>query len=74
MNLLTIAKHNDDTYARRLLNYPTYDEALAALYTSLASAIANENVSSYTAELITDEGRVIKCERYVKTITLKEVE
>lgn len=73
MNLLTIAKLNDETYARQLLNYPTYDEALTALYTSLASAIANKNVSSYTAELITDEGRVAKCERYVKATTLKEV-
>lgn len=66
MNLLTIATHKDGTFARQLLNYPTYDEALTALYMALASAIANENVSRYVAELIADDGRVEKCERYAK--------
>lgn len=66
MNLLTITKHNDGTYARELLNYATYDEALSALYMSLSSAIANENVLSQVAELIDDDGRVAKCERYLK--------
>lgn len=73
MNLLTIAKLNDETYARQLVNHPTYDEALTALYMALASAIANENVSSYVAELIDDDGRVAKCERYLKVQNKVEV-
>lgn len=64
MNLLTIALLKDGTYARQLLNYASYDEALSAMYMSIASAIANEQGASYMAELIDDNGRVLKCERW----------
>ena len=66
MNLLTIAKLNDGTFSRQLLAYATRDEALTALYMSIASGIANADVSEYTAELISDNGYVSKCERWVR--------
>lgn len=66
MNLLTIATLKDGTFARQLLNYPNYTEALTSLYTSLASAIANPDCNIYIAELIDDDGRVLKREKYDK--------
>lgn len=66
MNLFTITTLKDGTFARELLNYPTYTEALTALYMALASAIANPDVNIYVAELIDDNGHVAKCERYDK--------
>lgn len=69
MNLLTIAKLNDGTYARQLLAYATRDEALTALYMSIAGGIANADVVEYTAELISDNGYVAKCERWTREET-----
>lgn len=66
MNLLTIATLKDGTFARELLNYPNYTEALTALYMALASAIANPDCNIYVAELINDDGHVVKCEKYDK--------
>lgn len=68
MNKLIITLHKDGTYTRQLLNYPSYDEALSAMYTDIASAIANEGVTSCMCELITDSGRVVKCERWERAI------
>lgn len=66
MNLLTIAALKDGTFARSFVNYASSDAALTALYSAIASAVANTDVVSYTAELITDSGRVEKCERYTR--------
>lgn len=68
MNLLTIAKLNDGTFARQLLAYATRDEALTALYMSIASGISNTSVMEYTAELISDNGHVAKCERWAREV------
>lgn len=72
MNLLTIAKLNDGTYARQLLAYSTRDEALTALYMSMASGISNADVVEYTAELINDNGYVPKCERWAREVAETE--
>lgn len=66
MNLLTIATRKDGTIARKFVNYASGDAALGALYLEISSAVANTDVVSYTAELITDSGRVEKCERYTR--------
>lgn len=66
MNLLTIATLKDGTIARAFVNYASSNAALTALYSAIASATANTDVVSYIAELITDSGRVEKCERYTR--------
>ena len=68
MNKLIITLHKDETYSRQLLNYPSYDEALSAMYMDIASAIANEGVTGCMCELISDSGRVVKCERWERAI------
>lgn len=64
MNLLVIKTLTDGTKARSLLNYETETEALSALYYELWYATSNADVVAVVAELITDDGRVAKCERY----------
>lgn len=72
MNLLTIATLKDGTFARSFVNYASSDAALTALYSAIASAVANTDVVSYIAELITDSGRVEKCERYTRPTEQKK--
>ena len=68
MNLLVIKTLTDGTVARSLLNYPTENEALSALYYELWYATSNDSVVSVVAEIITDYGNVTKCERYTAPI------
>ena len=74
MNLLVIKTLTDGTIARSLLNYPSENEALSALYYELWYASSNADVLSVVAELISDDGRVTKCERYSRPAEITEPE
>lgn len=63
-NLITIQKLKDGTTARSMLTYETFDEALSALYSTMASATANHNVIEGTCLLMTDMGMIDKQEIY----------
>lgn len=67
MNLITIQTVNGE-YARSMLAYDTQEQALSALYSTMASSTANPNLSKTVCELMDDEGRILKCERYERTI------
>lgn len=69
MNLLIIKTLTDGTVTRSLLNYPTENEALSALYYELWYATSNDGVVSVVAEIITDNGNVTKCERYFAPVS-----
>ena len=69
MNLLVIKTLTDGTIARSLVNYPSENEALSALYYELWYATSNTDVFSAVAELISDDGRVAKCERYFAPVS-----
>lgn len=43
------------------------DEATSALHSIMASDIADPNVVSSMLEILNDSGRVVKCERWVRT-------
>lgn len=64
MNKFRFYVMKDGTVGREFLNYPTYDDALSAMYQDLGYAVADENTVSCMCELINDSGRVVKCERY----------
>ena len=68
MNLLIIKTLTDGTITRSILNYPTENEALSALYYELWYATSNADVISIVAEIITDNGNVTKCERYTAPV------
>lgn len=64
MNLITIQKLEDGTYARSMIAYPTDDEALAALFTTMGSAVASSTVVSCSCVLMNDKGEIAKVESY----------
>lgn len=67
MNLITI-QTVDGTVARSMLGYDTYEDALSALYSTMALSIANPNLSSAVCLLMSDDGHVDKSERFSRTI------
>ena len=72
MNTLKISVLKNGTVARQLLNYPTKNDALSAVYSELAYASANEDCVSCIMEMIDDNGRVVKYERYIRE-TIEDV-
>ena len=74
MNLLVIKTLTDGTIARSLVNYPSENEALSALYYELWYATSNTDVYSVVAELVSDDGRVAKCERYFAPVSVPVTE
>lgn len=74
MNLLTIKTSKDGSTKRAFLNYASYTEALSALYYALWVASSDQNVTVFVAELISDDGRVEKCERYFAPVPVEESE
>lgn len=74
MNLLVIKTLTDGTMARSLLNYPSENDALSALYYELWYATSDNNLRAIMVELISDDGRVVKCERYNKPVEIAPVE
>ena len=64
MNLLVIKTLRDGTIIRTFVNYPTENEATSALYYELWFSTSDENVINVITELISDSGRVHKCERW----------
>jgi len=74
MNLLKITTRNDGQIIRSLLNYPSENEALSAMYYELWYATSDENTRSIMVELISDDGRVVKCERFSRPAEITEPE
>ena len=71
MNLLTIKTMKDGNVVREFLHYDSFTAALTALYYALWVATSDPNTASYTAELISDDGRVEKCERYYAPVPVE---
>lgn len=74
MNLLVIKTLTDGTMARSLLNYPSENDALSALYYELWFATSDTNLRAIMVELISDDGRVVKCERFARPVEIEPVE
>lgn len=71
MNLLTIKTLSDNSIVRSLLNCPTENDALAAMYYELWYSTSDESVKAVVVELVDDNGRVVKCERYERAVEVK---
>lgn len=74
MNLLKIVTATDGVKTRALLNFGTYEEALAALYYEMWYQTSNENTAGVLCAIINDDGHTIKCERYYKPVDNQESE
>ena len=74
MNLLLIKQMDDGTTSREFLAYDSFNAALSALYYDLWVAVSDTNIKMVVAELINDDGRVEKCERYFAPVPIEESE
>ena len=72
MNLLVIQHLTDGTIARSFLNYPTKSAALSALYSTLASASVNENMSKCVCSMIDDNGMIDRFEDWTSDTYIVE--
>lgn len=76
MNLLIIQTAKDGTKARTLISFEgdnAEDEAVSRLYSECAYASATGSpIAKIVAEIIDDEGRVKKCEKWGKE-PIKEI-
>lgn len=50
--------------AKALFDYPSMDEAKAALFSTMFSSMSNENIKSVMCEIINEAGGVLKHERW----------
>lgn len=66
-NLITIQTLNDGTTPRSMLAYETYNDALSALYSTMASATANLNVTKCVCILLSDAGMLDKQDTFKRT-------
>lgn len=71
MNLLKVTTMTDGQIFRILVNYSTENEALAAMYYELWYATSDANTQAIMVELISDDGRVTKCERYARPVVVE---
>lgn len=72
MNLLTLQHTTAGVCARSLTSYGSNDGALSALYQSMRASINAPEIADNTALLIDDNGRVVKCEKWVREVTETE--
>lgn len=72
MNVITIQKLNDGSYARSMLAYDTNDLAASAMYSTMASALVNENVVSIVCNLMGDNGVICQTEQWAKNADVVE--
>ena len=63
-NLITIQTLNDNNVARSMLAYETEEQAVGALYTTMASGVASETVNRVVCGILSDDGIFSRLENY----------
>lgn len=66
-NLITIQTLNDGTVPRSMLAYETEEQALSALYATMSSSLANENINTVVCVIMSDAGLISKHEVFDRT-------
>lgn len=74
MNVLILKTTADQKHERTITSYNTTDLALINLYGSMRACVGDSNVVLAVAEMIDDNGRVVKCERYERAVEVKKPE
>lgn len=73
--MIIIQKFLDETpTVKALYEYNTLDEAKSALYSTMASSMANDNIKSVLCEIINDIGGVVKHERWERNLVTENVQ
>lgn len=71
MNVLILKTTADQKHERTITPFNTTDLALINLYGSMRACVGDSNVVLAVAEMIDDNGRVVKCERYERAVEVK---
>ena len=74
MNVLILKTTADQKHERTITPFNTTDLALINLYGSMRACVGDSNVVLAVAEMIDDNGRVVKCERYERAVEVKKPE
>lgn len=74
MNVLILKTTADQKHERTITPFSTTDLALINLYGSMRACVGDSNVVLAVAEMIDDNGRVVKCERYERAVEVKKPE
>ena len=74
MNVLILKTTADQKHERTITPFNTTDLALIYLYGSMRACVGDSNVVLAVAEMVDDNGRVVKCERYERAVEVKKPE
>lgn len=66
MNLLIISYLRNGERTKEFFTYDTYDDAIAAFYYGLWTAVSKPNLANVICELIGDDGNVSKRETFTR--------
>ena len=68
MSLLVISSLRSGERTREFFTYDTYDEAIAAFYYNLWSAVSKPDLVNVVCEIIGDDGNVKKRETFTRVL------
>lgn len=74
MNVLFFQTTKAGEVNRTLTHYGDEEKALVALYGGMRASIADENIAKVVGEVIGDDGRVSKCERFERVSVEEPIE
>lgn len=68
MNVLLLRAYKNGNVERTVTHFNTLELALINFYGNMRASVGDENCVSVTCELVTDEGRIEKCDRYKRAV------
>lgn len=74
MNVIFFKTTAQGAVERILTHYGDNEKALIALYGGMRASINDTNIVKVVGEIISDNGRVVKCERYERAVEVKKPE
>lgn len=74
MNVLLLRAYKNGSTERTITPFNTNELALINLYGNMRASIGDDNCVKVTCELVDDNGRVVKCERYERAVEVKKPE
>jgi len=74
MNVLVLKTTQDDKHERTISSFGTNDLALINLYGTMRACVGDSNIRIAVAQMIDDNGRVVKCERFERPAEIKKPE
>ena len=71
MNVLLLRSYKNGSTERTITPFNTNELALINFYGNMRASIGDDNCTKVTCELVDDNGRVVKCDRYERPEEIK---